>query len=367
MLTIQRENLLKPLQTVIGVIEKKQTMPILANAKICIDQDKLEVTGSDLEVELVGKTIIDQAVTSPIAITLPGRTLLDICRSLPDGSSIELFQDKDQVVVRSGQSRFSLASLPSDEFPSVEGDKENIKFSMPQSSLLRLLKLTQFAMAQNDVRYYLNGVMLEFQGSTLRAVATDGHRLNVNTETIDYRSDHRLQIIIPRKGVSELIRLLEDDDADIEISVSNNHIRVAANSLVFTSKLIDGRFPDYMPIFSAKCDKSVELPVEKLRSCLQRNAVVSQDKDHNVNFELRNNSLRIYSHNVREESAEEELAVDYDLEDITVCFNIYYLIDILNNYPYEHIRVSLTDSASSVLFESPETDAHLFVVMPIRL
>ena len=366
MLTISRDELLKPLQTVIGVVEKKQTMPILANACIQIRENKLHVTGSDLEVELIGKSSLSEAVAKSVELTLPGRTLLDICRSFSDDSAIELFQDADKVIVRSGNSRFALSTLPVAEFPKVEDNDSNIKFTMAQGDLLQLLKLTHFAMAQQDVRYYLNGVMLEFNGNSLRAVATDGHRLNVNTQTIDAQVDHRMQIIIPRKGIIELIRLLESNDDNIEISVGNNHIRCESEDLVFTSKLIEGRFPDYMPIFSTKCDKTLDLPVARLKASLQRSAIVSQDRDHNVRLEIRENIMRVYSCN-NNESAEEELAIDYKQEELDICFNIFYLLDILNNCPSEAVRMSFTNSTGFALFESPETDEHLFVVMPIRL
>ena len=266
MLTILRDELMKPLQTIIGVVEKKQTMPILAHACIQIDANKLQVTGSDLEVELIGKSNLSAAVAKSVELTVPGRTLLDICRSFSDDSEIEFFQDEDKIVVRSGNSRFSLSTLPVAEFPKVEESYSNIKFTMQQGDLLKLLKLTHFAMAQQDVRYYLNGVMLEFNGNSLRAVATDGHRLNVNTQTIDANVDHRMQVIVPRKGVMELIRLLEDSDENISISVGSNHIRCESQDMIFTSKLIEGRFPDYMPIFSTKCDKTIDLPVARLKS-----------------------------------------------------------------------------------------------------
>jgi DNA polymerase III subunit beta len=366
MLTLTRDELLKPLQTIIGVVEKKQTMQILANAYIKIEENLLQVIGSDLEVELIGKMSLSEAVAKSIELTLPGRTLLDICRSFPDDSMIDLFQDGDKVIVRSGCSRFALSTLPADEFPKVEDDQVNISFDMLQGDLLKLLKLTHFAMAQHDVRYYLNGVMLEFSGNTVRAVATDGHRINVNTQTIENNIDHKMQVIVPRKGVIELIRLLESSDDNIKVSVSNNHIKCEAEQLIFTCKLIEGRFPDYMPIFSTKCDKSIILPVDRLRSCLQRSAIVSQDRAHNVRLELREGVIRVFSSN-NTEAAEEEMAIDYQQEDIDICFNIFYLLDIFNNCPSESVRMSFTNETGFVLFESPETDEHLFVVMPIRL
>jgi DNA polymerase III subunit beta len=366
MLTISRDELLQPLQTVIGVVEKKQTMQILANAYIQITENKLQIVGSDLEVELIGKMNLNEAVSKSVELTLPGRTLLDICRSFSGDSMIDLFQDGDQIIVRSGNSRFALNTLPAADFPKVVDDKSNITFNISQGDLLQLLKLTQFAMAQQDVRYYLNGVMLEFNGNTLRAVATDGHRINVNTATIDAQVDHRMQIIVPRKGVIELIRLLESTDENIEVSVGNNHIRCETDKLVFTCKLIEGRFPDYMPIFSTKCDKSIELPVERLLASLQRSAIVSQDRDHNVRLEIRDNVMRVFSSN-NTETAEEELIIDYQSDDIDICFNIFYLLDIFNTCSSQQIRMSFTSSTGFVLFEPTESDEHLFVVMPIRL
>lgn len=366
MLTLSRDTLLKPLQMVIGVIEKHQTMPILSNARLSFEQNQLEIIGSDMEVELIGKTQLEEAINAPLELTVPGRTLLDICRNLPRQAPVELYLENHHVVVRSGHSRFSLACLPPEDFPRIDDKNINLSFDIEQSRLLQLLKLTHFAMAQQDVRYYLNGVLLEFQGNTLRAVATDGHRININTDNIDLNIDHRMQIILPRKGVIELMRLLEDGDDNIKILISNNHLRAETSQFTFTSKLIEGRYPDYQPIFSTQCKHHIDLPIEKLKEAIQRCAILSENKEHVVLLQFRENNLKISSNNARQESGEEEISIKYTDGDIDICFNIKYLMDILQNAPGDTLRANLTDSTSYVLFEVPNDDSHLFVIMPIR-
>lgn len=366
-LNIQRETLLKPLQLAIGVVERKQTLPILSNVLLATQNNQLSITGTDLEVELVGQTTLENPADSN-RLTLPGRKLMDICRALPENAPIELYREKEKVILKSGRSRFTLSTLPAADFPNVEQQESHLKFTIPQQQLHRLLQRTYFAMAQQDVRYYLNGLLLEAYPDKLRAVATDGHRLAMNTIPIKINTDHRLQIIVPRKGVIELMRLLEDNDKPVTITLSNNHICVTSENFTFTSKLVEGRFPDYERVIPKNGDKSINIDRDILKPALSRTAILCNEKFRGVRFELRSNLLRILTNNPEQEAAEEEIHIDYNQEDLDIGFNVNYLLDIMNTINPGIVTLTFLDPNSSVLIkeEKPEGDS-TFVVMPMRL
>ena len=367
-LNIQRETLLKPLQLVIGVVERKQTLPILSNVLLQTKDNKLSITGTDLEVELIGQTQLDLGGTENKQITLPGRKLIDICKSLPDGAAIELYQERERIILRSGRSRFTLSTLPANDFPNVEEHESNIRFQVPQRDLYYLLNRCYFAMAQQDVRYYLNGLMLEITPGTLRAVATDGHRLAMNTIKADVNTDHRMQVIIPRKGISELMRILEDVDTEIQVTVGANYIRITSPEYTFTSKLIDGRFPDYERVIPKNGDKVVELNREELKQTLVRTAILCNEKFRGLRFELRHNLLRVFANNPQQEVAEEELSINYVNDEIDIGFNVNYILDVLNTLKSEFVKLIFTDANSSMLIQEAESaDDSTFVIMPMRL
>lgn len=368
-LNLARETLLKPLQLVIGVVERKQTLPILSNVLLNRKDNKLSVTGTDLEVELIGQALLDNDSESPSQLTVPGRKLMDICRALPDNAAIELYQDKEQVILRSGRSRFTLSTLPANDFPNIEEQEGHLKFTIAQQLLRNLLTRTHFAMAHQDVRYYLNGLLLEMNAGLVRAVATDGHRLAMNTIKVPAINEvHRIQIIIPRKGITELLRLLEDVEDKVDIMVSNNHIRVSTDHYVFTSKLIEGRFPDYDRVIPRSNDKTITINREELKQALSRSAILCNEKFRGVRFEIKPQILKILANNPEQEAAEEEIAIDYQKENIDIGFNVNYLIDILNILKSENVTLNLSDSNSSMLIEEHgnKTDS-VFVVMPMRL
>lgn len=365
---LARETLLKPLQMVIGVVERKQTMPILANVLLQIDQQRLSITGTDTEVELVGHVALEQTATASTQITLPGRKLMDICRALPDNAAIELYQDKEKVMLCSGRSRFALSTLPASQFPNVESQTGFLAFTIPQFQLKQLLQRTYFAMAQQDVRYYLNGLLLEVLDHELRAVATDGHRLAFNATGLSVRTDQKLQVIIPRKGVIELLRLLEDSEQEVGITLSHNHIHVTAESFVFTSKLVEGRFPDYERVIPRKSNKIVYIDRDTLKRCLARSAILCNEKYRGVRFEMQENLLKISTNNPEQETAEEEINIDYQHEPLDIGFNVNYLLDVLNVIKSETVKLSFLDANSSALIEEQDGNGHsLFVVMPMRL
>lgn len=366
-LSLNRDTLLKPLQLVIGVVERKQTLPILSNVLLRTKDNNLSITGSDLEVELIGQSKLDVNVQNS-ELTVPGRKLIDICKALPDGASIELYQDKDRVVIQSGRSRFLLTTLPADDFPSVETHETHVNFQIPQNALKHLLQRTYFSMAQQDVRYYLNGMLLELSLSTLQTVATDGHRLAMNSLTTKIESQHRLQVIVPRKGILELMRLLDDTDEVASVEVGSNHIRVSTGVCTFTSKLIEGRFPDYQRVIPKNGNKFIVVDRDLLKQILSRAAILCNEKFRGVRFELRANLLRTLANNPEQEAAEEEINVLYDQDDLDIGFNVNYLLDILNIVKPGDVKLYFADSNSSLLVEEADNDnKSLFVVMPMRL
>lgn len=365
--SLQRETLLKPLQMVIGVVERKQTLPILSNVLLNVTDNKLSFTGTDLEVELIGRSKLGLDA-KPVQLTLPGRKLLDICKALPESAPVELYQEKERVILKSGRSRFTLSTLPAKDFPNVDEHAANISFSISQQQLRYLLQRTYFSMAQQDVRYYLNGLLLEVCAGTLRAVATDGHRLAANIIDASTKQTHRLQIIVPRKGVLELLRLLEDSEDEVTVNIANNHIRIIHEAYTFTSKLIDGRFPDYERVIPKNGDKKVIIDRDELKQAIQRAAILCNEKFHGVRFEFRQGLLRLSAHNPEQEVAEEELAICYDQEDIDIGFNFTYILDILNALKPGPIQLTFADANSSLRIEEPDSDGDsVFVAMPMRL
>ncbi len=367
-LSLHRETLLKPLQLVIGVVERKQTLPILSNVLLSTQNNNLSITGTDLEVELVGQTTIDQILPDLHQITVPGRKLMDICRALPENAPIELYREKERVVLRSGRSRFTLATLPAEDFPNLEKHESHLELSLPQRDLRRLLQRTYFSMAQQDVRYYLNGLLLEVLTGKIRAVATDGHRLATQVIDVPVNVQHRIQIILPRKGVIELLRLLNDTEETVHLTFSNNHVRVSSEAFIFTSKLIEGRFPDYERVIPKNADKQILIDSEVLKQALTRTAILCNEKFKGIRFELRQDLLHISANNPEQEAAEEEVSIDYNGPELDIGFNVSYLIDILNTTNSGPIRLSFSDSNNSVLIEEADSaDESAFVVMPMRL
>lgn len=362
---IQREALLKPLQQVSGVVERRQTLPILSNLLLQTGKGELSLTGTDLEVELVAKTALDSKAAGDI--TVPARKLLDICRTLPDEAELEINVDKERAVIKSGKSRFTLATQPAAEFPTVDEFKGLKSFSIAQKELRELIDRTHFAMAQQDVRYYLNGLMLETDGGTLRTVATDGHRLAVCELDSGLEHTDNKQIIIPRKGVHELLRILENTDDQANVQIASNHIRVSVPNTQFTSKLIDGRFPDYKRVMPSGSDKQVLADREPLRQALTRTSILSNEKYRGIRLSLDESKLSIQAHNPEQEEAEEELVVDYSGEPMEIGFNVTYLLDALSATPGNQVLLRLSDANSSCLIEDPSASQCKYVVMPMRL
>jgi DNA polymerase III subunit beta len=367
--SISRDSLVKSLNLVAGVVERRQTLPILANVLIVLEQDHLSLTGTDLEVELVGRVKLASAGDAG-EVTVPARKLLDICKSLPEGSVIDFSAKDNKVSVKSGRSRFTLSTLPAREFPSVEDSIGTHQLTLRQGQLKRLIDRTGFAMAQQDVRYYLNGMLWELDSKQgLRVVATDGHRLAMCTmaEKVRVNGEGGTQVILPRKGVLELARLLMDDDADIAIIIGRNHIRAMTDDFTFTSKLVDGKFPDYQRVLPRSPDKIVLGSRLELRQAFTRTAILSNEKYRGVRLKLTRNNLNIVANNPEQEEAEETVSVEYSGEALEIGFNVSYLLDVMAVLSGDQVKLSLADPNSSALLEEAEAGDSLYVVMPMRL
>jgi DNA polymerase-3 subunit beta len=363
-LSATREHLLEALQSVIGVVERRQTMPILSNVLLSARENRLRVVGTDLEVELVAAAEV--AVQQAGDITVPGRKLLDIIRTLPEKTTLTLAREGEKVLVRGGRSRFSLSSLPASEFPVIEEINAQRTLSVRAQDCRRLIEKTHFAMAQQDVRYYLNGTLFETDGQTLRAVATDGHRLSWCELGLEGKARELQQIILPRKGVLELQRLL-DGEGLVEITIGSNHIRIEIGDVRFTSKLIDGKFPEYGRVIPAEPSRIMTAGRDSLRAALQRTAILSNEKYRGVRLTFAPSLLTVQAHNPEQEEAEDQLEVGFSGETIEIGFNVSYLLDALASIEAETVEVGLTDAHSSCLIRAPGDASVKYVVMPMRL
>ncbi len=363
--SIQREVLLKPLQQVVGVIEKRHTMPVLANVLTRVEEGKLTLGGSDLEVEMLATVAVEDAVDG--GATLPARKFFELVRALPDGAQIKVSMKDDKAVMQAGRSRYTLATLPIDEFPLVETIEIIDRISLPQATLKRLIDVTSFAMALQDVRFYLNGLLLDLGEESLRCVATDGHRLALAEQRLDASVSTARQIIIPRKGVTELAGLLEAEDGEVELEFGRNHVRITRDGVVFTSKLIDGRFPDYETAIPIGADLITKVQRDSLRAALSRAAILSNEKYRGVRLRFMPGKLSVEAHNPEQEQAVEELAADSDFEEMEVGFNVKYLLDALGVLDSEEVRLCLRDGQSSMLIQDGEHEDVRHVVMPMRL
>ncbi len=364
--TTTREALLRPIQLVTGVVERRQTLPVLSNLLVNADSDGLSLTGTDLEVELNARVADGVAVDQAGQQTLPARKLADIWRSLPDGAKVTVQSDGDRAVVRSGRSRFTLATLPVADFPKVESGPGDVEVRLERGAVQRLLERTAFSMAQQDVRYFLNGMLLEVGDDHVRTVATDGHRLAVCS--VPYAtSGERKQAIVPRKGVLELARLVADDGDDVVVALGSNHLRATHGGYTLTTKLVDGRFPDYEKVIPRQSRHALVGDREALRQAFARASILSNEKYRGVRLILEPAQLTIQANNPEQEEAEEVVAVEYEGARLEIGFNVSYLQDVLGALDSESVRVSVADANSSALIEGPGIDDAVYVVMPMRL
>ncbi len=363
--SLQREVLLKPLAQVVNVVERRQTLPVLANLLARVEGDQLSLTGTDLEVEMVARARVEDAQAGET--TIPARKLFEIVRALPDGSKVTISQTTDKVTVQAGRSRFTLASLPANDFPSLDEVDATERVMVGEASLKELIERTAFAMAQQDVRYYLNGLLFDLRDKALRCVATDGHRLALCEAALEHTVQTKRQIIVPRKGVLELQRLLEGGDRQLELEMGRGHIRVKRDDVTFTSKLIDGRFPDYEAVIPIGADREVKIDREAFRASLQRAAILSNEKYRGVRVEVSPGQLKINAHNPEQEEAQEEIEADTKVDSLTIGFNVNYLLDALAALREEYVVLQLRDSNSSALVREASSEKCRHVVMPLRL
>lgn len=364
--SLNRELLLKPLLLVSGAVERKSTLPILSNVLLEVSGQSLTLIATDLELEMVAYSEIDnQGVDGKI--TIPARKLLDICKSLPDGSMLTFELINETVKISTGRSKYSLSSLPAADYPNIEQWQGDVEFKLTKSQLLRLIESTHFSMANQDVRYYLNGMSIETEGDEIRSVATDGHRLAICKISNEQLNLPARQVIIPRKGILEIIRLLDPVDDEIQIYLGSNHIRIIDTNFSFTSKLVDGRFPDYRRVLPRNGDKIFETPKDALRLVLSRASILSNEKFKGVRLNFDPTELRITANNPEQEQAEEVIEINFPYEALEIGFNVSYVLDVLNAIKDDAVKFTLADANSSVVIEGVNSGEALYVVMPMRL
>ncbi len=362
---IQREVFLQPLSQIIGVFERKQTLPVLANFLISARGHEITVTGTDMEVELIAAAEAD--VKSEGEVTVPARKLVDIARALPDGVTTGVNVEGDKATISSGRSRFTLSTLPATEFPATDQVETLETVKIQSLELKQLLEKTSFAMANQDVRYYLNGLLFEFRDGHLRTVATDGHRLAICDLDEDVPVTNDRQLIVPRKGVMELSRMLDDSEDEVELALGKNHVRLVRGKTVLTSKLIDGRFPDYEAVIPVGTDREIKVDRDSFTHALQRAAILSNEKYRGVRLEAGGSAIKIIAHNPQHEEAVEELEAEMNFDRMAVGFNVTYLLDALTALQTDEVSMALRDANSSCLISGVEGSADRHVVMPLKL
>jgi DNA polymerase-3 subunit beta len=365
--TVKRDSFLASLQMVTGVVERRHTLPVLANLLFVLSEDSLAITGTDLEVEITAR-VSTETIGQTGKITASARKLMDICRSLSEGSSIEfIVSDDKRLTVKSGRSRFTLSTLPADDFPIIDLDPGDIEFSCPQTVIKRLLDATSFAMAQQDVRFYLNGVLWEVEDNQLHCVATDGHRLALCTQKLDIQVPEKVQAILPRKGVIEFSRLLKQDEGDVRANIGSHHIRLQTSAYTVISKLVDGKFPDYQSVLPRGGHNVLVSDRNELKKAFSRASILSNEKYRGVRLVLADNQLTIMASNPEQEEAEEHVVVDYSGDSVEIGFNVTYLQDVAGALTTDRIKMTLSDASSSALLEEAENGNAVYVVMPMRL
>lgn len=363
----KRDELLGPLQAVSGIVEKRHTMPILSNVLIEKAGTTLTLLATDVEIQI--KTAIPTAEGEEVGVTVGARKLQDILRALPEASEVSLLLEDKRMQVRAGKSRFNLQTLPAADYPRMAtqatGDSP-VELELTQRRLKRLLGLVQYAMAQQDIRYYLNGLLLVVEGSTIRAVATDGHRMALATDEIG--GEHpRTEVILPRKTVLEVARLLAESDDPVHLVVSGSQVTFRFGAVELVSKLIDGKFPDYERVIPKNHPTVLLLGRVLLLQSLLRAAILTNEKFRGVRLVLEDGTMKILSTNADQEEAQEEIEVEYTGAPLDVGFNVHYLLDVLNNVADEKVECHLNDSNSSALFTLPGNDSFKYVVMPMRI
>ena len=362
---INREQLLFPLQQIVSVIEKRQTMPILSNVLLVVNENGLVLTGTDLEIQLIAQVNLDSFEIGEI--TVPARKFLDIVRLLPNEAEIKIELLNDKMKITSGRSRFSLSTLSADSYPEFSESELENQFLINAGKMKKALDKTVFCMANQDVRYYLNGLLLHISNSKLKLVASDGHRLSIYEDNIGEATGYEARIILPRKGVLELTRLLDDEEAELNIQFSNSNIRIHVKNLIFSAKLVDAKYPDFSKVFEQSFFNQIQIQKQLLKDALTRVAILANEKFKGITFNVSDGLLKLNSHNPEHDEADEELIIEYKGEPLSIAFNSQYLLDAVSNLDSELAVLTIASNASSCFVEEPEQQAYKFIVMPMRL
>jgi DNA polymerase-3 subunit beta len=366
MIKAKRDELLAPLAAVSGIIERRHTLPILSNVLVDGSGDALSFLATDIEIQISARSGL-RGSSDVRALTVGARKLLDILRALPEDADVSLQPQDKRLLVKAGRSRFTLQTLPAEDFPKLaKAAGEVARFALPQNSLRRLLGLVQYAMAQQDIRYYLNGLLMVVEGGELKLVATDGHRLAFASMPLTANLP-RQEAIVPRTTVVELAKLLADSDDEVRIELSATQAGFSFGAIELVSKLIDGKFPDYTRVIPTQHKNRLQAGREPLRQALQRAAILSNEKFRGVRWVLTDGTLKIVSSNADQEEAQEELEVDYAGDALDIGFNVNYLLDVLNNVPGNELECAFGDSSSSALISYASEKGFKYVVMPMRI
>lgn len=363
---ISRDQILAPLQQIVSVIEKRQTMPILSNVLLQARDGQVVMTGTDTELQIVAMISLD-SIQQPGDITVPARKFLDICRLLPSNAEINFALHDDKVKLASGRSRFSLSTLPAEHYPEFNESQFEYQFLLNAGKFKKGLEKTLFCMANQDVRYYLNGLLLNVSNSKLKLVASDGHRLSIYEDDIGQATGYEARIIMPRKAVQELSRLLDDAEAELNIQFSSNNIKIYYKDVVFSSKLIDAKFPDFSKVFNQSFMSPLLIQKQLLKEALTRVAILSNEKYKGVTLDISGDLLKLSTHNPEHDEAEEELIIQYQGEPLSISFNSQYLLDAVSNLDSELAVLTIASNASSCFIEEPEQPLFKFIVMPMRM
>lgn len=362
---INREVLIKPLSSVVGIVEKRQALPILSNLLLVGNTNKLTFTATDLEMQT--SLNIDTKIETDFEITISARKLFDITRALPENSELDFQINESRVNVKAGKSKFNLQTLPSKDYPLLKkNDSESVSVKLSQNKLKGLLKQVDFAMAQQDIRYYLNGLLFEIQGQKLNIVGTDGHRLSFTSTKLD-DSYEKKEVIIPRKTIMELIKLLDDSDEIVELEILNQQVTFKFGDIFIITKVIDGKFPDYNRVIPVGYENGFLIDRQMLLNAMQRASILSNEKYRGIRLVLSENNMQLITTNSEQEEAQEDIEISYNKESIDIGFNVTYLIDVLNNIQFDQLSFTFKDSNSSCLVTIPNNDDYKYVVMPMRI
>lgn len=362
-----RSALLKPLQMICGVVEKKQTMPILANVLITVKDQHLHLTATDLDIELVGSVALEDD-SKMGAITVSAKKLFDICRVLPDDALIQFHLEGNHLLLESGANRFTLLTLPSHDFPSTKRNDFTIHFTLAQNKLKNVIDKTYFAMGQQDVRHYLNGALLDIHAGTIKCVATDGHRLACSSLKDPNLAQIEEKIILPRKSVLELMRLLDfDSEALATVSIGENHFKIVSDQFTFISKLINAPYPDYEKFIPKTIEKKIQISREIVKKALTRASILSNEKFRGIRLQFEQDKLRVVANTPEQEEAEEWVSLNYQGAQMEVAFNVAYLLDVMSALSSENVCWSFAGPNRGVLIEAEDDNRHIYVVMPMQL